>query len=207
MIKYLLKFVTKLEYAEALVAGQLYMRPASYFHRLELGRGDIREGGVIPNLCVYRNTQWPIYCFYAVEDSEVAPNGVVSISERCIQDFGCSEGYVVVLQYEELEKRLRTANTNGYGMIGGLVCYHRITHEDIPRLFTDKNALNLRVKDPYFAHQKEYRLIVTEAVPEGVESKTYSFPSDLADIARIVKVSELQKMEDRYLLNVDRLEA
>lgn len=205
MIKYLLKFVTKLEHAEALVAGQLYMRPASYFHSQEIGRGDICEGCVIPNLCAYRNTQWAIYCFYAVEESEIDKNGVVSITERCIQDFGCSDGYVVVLPYAELEKRFPTVKTDGYAMIGGPVCYHRITNEDIPRLFTDENALNLRVKGPYFAHQKEYRLIITETIPDGVEAKTYRFQTELGDIAWIAKVSEMQQCENQYLLNVNDL--
>ena len=43
MIKYLIKFVSQKSHADMLVAGELFMRPASYYHNLELGQGDIRE--------------------------------------------------------------------------------------------------------------------------------------------------------------------
>lgn len=46
MIRYLLKFVSKLEYAQMLVDGKLFMRPASYYRRLEMGQGDMGEGAV-----------------------------------------------------------------------------------------------------------------------------------------------------------------
>ena len=62
-IKYLIKFVSKKNYAEDLVAGKLFMRPASYYHILEqrmgAGQGDLGEAGIVDGICIYKHSHVP----------------------------------------------------------------------------------------------------------------------------------------------------
>ncbi len=39
----MIKFVSQKSHADMLVAGKLFMRPASYYHKQELGQGDVFE--------------------------------------------------------------------------------------------------------------------------------------------------------------------
>jgi len=64
MIKYLIKFVSQKGHADMLVAGKLFMRPASYYHKQELGQGDIFEACILPPMQMYYNADLPIYCLY-----------------------------------------------------------------------------------------------------------------------------------------------
>ena len=59
MIKYLLKFVKEKEHARTLLDGALFMRPACYYHRLELGQGDTREAALSHKSCIFRHCTVP----------------------------------------------------------------------------------------------------------------------------------------------------
>lgn len=177
MVKYLLKFVREKEHAEALCAGELFMRPACYYHHLEQGQGDLRETAISHSQCIYKKCTVPIYCMYAVEDSDIS-NGTALLSAECIRDFKCEDGYVAVVDFHEFETNLRTLNSNGYEVVGGLVNYHCLSQSDTQKLLVDNSTRNLFMKHPVFSYQKEFRIVVNKisVYARGTPDGLYEIP-------------------------------
>lgn len=205
MIKYLIKFVSERDYAESLLDGNLFMRPVSYYHKLELGQGDLREAAIFDSTCIYKNNTLPIYCMYAVNDSDIN-NEEVIIPQKCIKDFKCEDGFMVLINYELFEPMLSTVNTNGYELGAAKVNYHKLTFDDSEQLLHNDTLMNLFIKHPYFAYQNEYRIVVAKQVykPENpmIDHVVYSFPTSLKNVARIVAMSQLSRQNENYLLNI-----
>ena len=204
MIRYLLKFVFEKAYAEALLNGELFMRPACYYHKLEMGQGDIYEAALSHDMCVYKHSRVPVFCACAVNDREITDDSF-AVSERCIKDFKCENGYVVILDFQKFEQALSTLLSSGYEVDGGLVNYHKLTFEDMGELIGDNTARNLFVKHPYFSYQKEFRIVVCREVyklgDRPVDSIIYRFPRDLTGIAVCKEVAEF-KQDAHYLFHV-----
>ena len=181
MIKYLVKFVAKESYADDLLNGKLFMHCAKYYHDLEKkngpGQGDIREGSIIPNVAVYRNIYFPIFCMYMIKDEDIR-DGQVIIDKRVIQDF---EYFKRVL--------LPTVDTGGYQIVGDEVMYGVPQKEVIDSMFTNKDALNLLVKNPFFRYQREYRLIVFKNLYRD------NFPESLQEERTLTCCSTKPKVE------------
>lgn len=208
MVKYLLKFVREKEYAEALCAGELFMRPACYYHHLEQGQGDLREAAISHSQCIYKKSTIPIYCMYAVGDSDIS-NGTALISAECIWDFKCEDGYIVVVDFREFENKLRTLNSNGYEVVGGLVNYHRLSQSDTQKLLGDDSVRNLFVKHPVFSYQKEFRVVVNKSVymlgETPVDYIKYHFSEPLSvDKVTIVSVKHLKREKQNYIIQLKK---
>ena len=213
MIRYLLEFVKEERYADDLLNGRLFMHCAKYYHDIEnrfgLGRGDLREGSLFPNTAIYRNIYFPIYCTYMIKDEDII-GGHVLIDNRIIDDFDCKKGYAVIIPFEPFEEALTTADTGGYRMDGVEVWYSFPTQEDIGKMFSSDDALNLRVKHPYFRYQKEYRLIVFRNIYKDnfsaclLEERTYScyLKNSISGFAIKVPISIIQKTDAGYLLDI-----
>ena len=198
-IKYLLKFVKQKEHAEALLSGTLYMRPASYYHKGEsgkFGQNDIREAAVSNEFQVYKHNRCPIYCMTAVAEDDIV-SGQFIIPEKCIQDFDCENGYVVIFKFDVFEERLKTLLSEGYCVCGGLVNYHIITFDEMGQLMGDDSPKNLFIKHPYFSYQKEFRIVVCKELYKinepAIEFKEYRFPDDLRDIAACIHIPKLHQ--------------
>ena len=196
-IKYLLKFVKDKKYAEQLLDGTLYMRPADYYHKEEkgkIGQNDIREAAVSSMIQVYKHGHCPIYCMTAVREDDIV-DGQYIISEKCIQDFECETGYIVILKFDIFEERLRTLLSEGYCVCGGLVDYHIITFDEMGKLMGDDSPKNLFIKHPYFSYQKEFRIVVCKELynlnEPMIDHKKYIFPSSLRDFAIYRSIPEL----------------
>lgn len=202
-IKYLLKFVSKKSYADDLINGTLYMRPAAYYHRLEEGQGDMGEAALSHEICVYKHSTLPIYCMYAILGSDMA-NGKVHISRRCIDDFKCENGYIVKIDYQSFKSRLRNVDSSGYHVSAGLVNYHALTQEDTSFLLTDDTERNLFIKRPRFYYQKEFRVVVCKQVyqinEQPIDEIRYHFSPTLQGVAQVIAVSSLQQEADEYIL-------
>ena len=223
MISYLIKFVSKEKNADSLLNGDLFMRCAYYYHDLERkkgrGQGDIWEAMAFPGLGIYTHADLPIYCLYTVEETEIADN-TIRIPNLVIQDFGCEQGYLVLIDFYEFEKALPVCDTHGYQMNGRSVIYGTPSEELSRKFFADDpGAMNLFVKSEAFSHQKEYRLVVYHPIPwhshmemmDGMEVRvcdtdemnvTYSIPGGIHDIARKFAVASLTKTETEYLLHI-----
>lgn len=202
-IKYLLKFVPKRSYADDLINGTLYTRPAAYYHALETGQGDMGEAALSHEICMYKHSTVPIYCMYAILGSDIT-NGKVHISRRCINDFECENGYIVKIDYSSFESRLRTVNSGGYQVSAGLVNYHTLTQEDTTFLLTDNTERNLFVERSGFYYQKEFRVVICKQVYQinehPIDEIRYHFSPSLQGVAQVIAVSSLQQEADDYIL-------
>ncbi len=187
-IRYLIKFVSKYEYAKDLISGKLFMRPARYYHNLEKGQGDIMEASVISGLCMYKDFDIPIYCLYADCESE---NKKIIFSNKLITDFHCENGYAVVIHFSEFSNLLSQCNTNGYSAYGGLVKYMYKPFENIDYFIENKNYSNLFFKDPAFSYQNEFRFIVCKRVSQNQDSVIYTIPS-IKNFSKIFSVKNIK---------------
>lgn len=201
MPRYLIKFVSQLSHAEDLRSGKLFMRPASYYHDLELGQGDVTEGAISHEVAIYQNGQWAIYCMYTVKDNDIDSDGNIHISNRVIDDFTNCDGYAVIVNRDKFEERLPTVRTNGYALQAGEINYHYITFEDMGTMLTTNRPLNLAIKHPHFKYQNEYRIIISHAVPHGQKSIDYYFPADLCNCSCVVPIAKMVVGNDEYIIS------
>lgn len=205
MKKYLIKFTSKKEYAEDLLAGKLFMRPARYYHDLPLGQGDEREGWLVSFAKIYFNINHPIYCMYCAQDCDIRDQKIY-VDKRCIEDFHCEDGYAVIFPYDAFERVLPTLLVGNYYLNGGLVTYGQPDEKCLPELVNASKPVNLLIKHPRFSYQKEYRLVtgeVLESDPVPTDFKEYFFPHSLAGIGRIVSVANCQRVDGYYVFSTE----
>lgn len=98
-IVYLLKFAPKEAYIDDLLNGHLYMNAAGYYHGLPGEQGDPLEASMAPGVCLYGYTCLPIYCMHTVRENDIVDNAV-KIPMRMIQEFGCADGWIGIVQYD-----------------------------------------------------------------------------------------------------------
>lgn len=157
-IAYLLKFAPKEAYIDDLLNGRLYMNAAGYYHGLPGEQGDPLEASMVLPACIYGNYRMPIYCMYTVRENNIVDN-TVKIPIRMIQEFGCEDGWIGIVQYASFARLAdRHIADDGniyahgpitYGVPGPkLIC--KIL-EGIPH--------NLVIKTPKYAYQKEHRIV------------------------------------------------
>lgn len=215
-IQLLLKFVSKREYAEDLCRGTLFMHSSQYYHHLEnIGQGDMAEASLFSGVCMYRGADFPIYCMFSVSSADINSN-CIEIPERIIEDFSCSNGFVVVINYRGFINKLSLIDTNGYSLIGDQVQYGTPTFELSTQWLCSNSCEHLFVKRPWFSYQREFRIVVTEPLPPRIVPKyhdgilmnfayydtyrTYHIPNGIQDISDICTINTLsRKGSSRYI--------
>lgn len=224
MIEYLIKFVSKEKYAVDLLNGNLFMHCARYYHMLEEkygpGQGDLREASIIPGIAMYKNINLPVFCLYTVESEDILDEEV-AIDKRIIQDFGCENGFLVLIEYKRFVEEIKHCRTNGYQLDAGPVVYGTPSKELIVKLFEPSEIGNLFIKHPYFKYQKEYRIVICCAIDEkwkeckidgrkmkvlAVEDMTasYCIPGGLRSFASCYEISKLEISDDNVLVPIRR---
>lgn len=116
-----------------------------------------------PGVCLYRYACLPIYCIYAVRENDIVDNAV-KIPMRMIQEFGCADGWIGIVQYDSFTRLAdRHIAEDGSIYAHGPISYGvpgpkliREIFEDIPH--------NLVIKTPKYAYQQEYRIIGSRPV-------------------------------------------
>lgn len=206
--KYLIKFCAKEKYADDLMDGKLYMNAAGFYHRLEKGQGDNREGIISSGVFMYKNSCRPIYCMYSVMSSDIV-EGEAAIPARIISGFSCAEGWAVVVEYEFFEELLFGLDTEGHAAWRGQVKYGAISLDLTKELLVRKDDMQLFIKSEEYSYQKEFRIVVgsslkhrtrevefdgmiieCEDTEKPYESVTYSLPDDLRAIARKARIAD-----------------
>ncbi len=206
MIKYLAKFVSKKSYADDLLNGKLYMNTPCYYRHLDNGQGDLREATLFMDCCVYQNYLIPIYCMYMICDKEIQ-NGQHIISTRCISDFKCENGYIVLFDFIDFTSRLYTVNTYGYELNASPVTYCIPTPKESIEMLKKDPYQNIKIKNPYFSYQKEFRIIIGKKTSsndndfENPKSAEYWFKEPLIDIGKSIEISSLSRLGNDYILD------
>lgn len=102
-IAYLLKFAPKEAYIDDLINGRLYMNAAGYYNGLPSEQGNPLEASMAPGVCLYGYTCLPIHCMYTVRENDIV-NNTVKIQKRMIQEFGCADGWIGIVQYDSFAR-------------------------------------------------------------------------------------------------------
>ena len=152
---------------------------------------------------------------HAVRENGIVDN-TVKIPMRMIQEFGCTDGWIGIVQYDSFA-RLADRHTTDDGSIyaHGPISYGvpgpkliREIFEGIPR--------NLVIKTPKYAYQKEYRIIgsrpvecrlLPDEIHPGCKIEEYSHAeldlgSNLAEFSRKASVSSLEEVQDGLMLEL-----
>lgn len=217
MIKYLIKILKEQVHADDLLDGTLYMKPAAYYHYDVKGRGDIREASISGQSMIYKNSSYPICCFYTVEDADVFDEKI-TIPEHFINEFDCADGWAVVIEYEPFCERLKHLQTNGCTLKGGKVAYGEISEDLSMELLTSDESSNLFIKPSSYSYQKEYRLVVMENLPVKNEKRAiggrevdciigyndikYHLKQNIKDFAKAYYIPELQICGNNCVIKV-----
>lgn len=192
------------------------MNQAGYFHDLEEGQGDIREGTFSSVSRAYIGTNRPIYCLYAVYESQVTNNNII-VPIKIINTFDAR--YIIVIKYDEFLKRLNNKELKTeYQIEYGEVNYRTITLED-SKSFLLGVENPLFYKNPVFKYQQEFRIVVSENLGyttekrlfDGMEmeffknynSKRYYFKNDLNEIAKVVQLSDCKIQGNDFLIQIN----
>lgn len=150
---------------------------------------------------------------YKVRENDIVDN-TVKIPIRMIQEFGCADGWIGIVQYDSfarLADRHTTDDENiyahgpiSYGVPGPKLI--REIFEGIPH--------NLVIKTPKYAYQREYRIIGSRPVEcrllpieyhPGCKFEEYDhgeldLSSSLADFTWKVSVASLEEARDGLML-------
>ena len=209
-IKYLVKFVPEYPYAECLVDGCLFMRPAMYFHQLEEGQGDEMEGAIDnsnENIALYKGWSYPIYCLYSVFDGDYdLEKQKYKVSSKAIHDFKCEDGFAVVLDPIPLLAILKKNVRAGQQLEYDLVNYANTSPNNTLQNLLDSNGRTLFTKAPKFKHQHEFRIVLPKALfayPKDMtehEAHHEHLGGSLVNISDIVPVSRIITGENKYNL-------
>lgn len=214
-IAYLLKFAPREAYIDDLINGRLYMNAAGYYHGLPGEQGDPLEASMAPGARLHGNTCLPIYCMYTVRENDIV-NNTVKIPKRMIQEFGCEDGWIGIVQYVSFahladrhiaeDGSIYAHGPISYGVPGPKLI--REIFEGIPH--------NLVIKTPKYAYQKEYRIIGSRPVecrllPDEIHPDCkieeyghaeLDLGSNLAELSWKASVSSLEEAEDGLMLKL-----
>ena len=95
---------------------------------------------------------------YTVRESDIVGN-TVKIPIRMIQEFGCEDGWIGIVQYDSFK-----CLANRHVVDGGNIYAHGPISYGVPgpkliREIFEGIPHNLVIKTPKYAHQQEYRII------------------------------------------------
>ena len=214
-IAYLLKFASKEAYIDDLMDGRLYMNAAGYYHGLPGEQGDPLEGSMAPGACLYGHTCLPIYCMYTVRENDIIDN-TVKIPIRMIQEFGCANGWIGIVQYGRFAHL-----ADGHIAEDGDIYAHGPISYGIPgpkliREIFEGIPHSLVIKTPKYAYQREYRIMGAQPVEcrlmpdekhpgckiEEYDHAKLDLGSSLTDFSWKVSVSSLEKTQDGLMLKL-----
>ena len=214
-IAYLLKFAPKETYVDDLMDGRLYMNAAGYYHGLPGEQGDPLEGSMAPGACLYGHTCLPIYCMYTVRENDIIDN-TVKIPIRMIQEFGCANGWIGIVQYGRFAHL-----ADGHIAEDGDIYVHSPISYGIPgpkliREIFERIPHNLVIKTPRYAYQQEYRIIGSQPVEcrllpdkkhpsckiEEYDHAELDLGGSIADFSWKASVSSLEEVQDGLMLKL-----
>ena len=215
-IIYLLKFTSKYEHAKDLLDGKLFMNQAAYYHDLEVGQGDIREGAFSHKSMAYMGSSRPIYCMYAVYEYQYINNRII-VPKKIVSEF--QSEYIVIIKYKEFIQKLKNKELKTkFALTMGEVKYRFLSVEDSHKIL-EGNANSLLYKNPYYKYQQEYRIIVHENLEDitekgfidgievdcivGRKPKTYLLKRDLGRIAKIIRLDDCHIIGEKLFINLN----
>lgn len=168
-----------------------------------------------PLVCLYGYTCLPIYCMYTVREDDI-DDDTVKIPMRMIQEFGCANGWIGIVQYCRFahladgniveDRDIYAHGPISYGVPGPKLI--REIFEGIPH--------NLVIKTPRYAYQREYRIIGSQPVEcrlipdennpgckiEEYDHAELDLGESLTDFSWKVSVASLEEAQDGLMVKL-----
>lgn len=150
---------------------------------------------------------------YTVRKNDIVDN-TVKIPMRMIQEFGCADGLIGIVQYDSLTRLAdRHTTDNGNIYAHGPISYGVPGPKPIREIF-EGIPHNLVIKTPKYAYQKEYRIIGSRPVEcpllpdedhtdrriENYAHAELDLCSSLADFSWKVSVASFEEARDGIML-------
>ena len=189
------------------------MNAAGDYHGQSGEQGDPLEASMAPGVCLYRYACLPIYCMYTNREKDIIDN-TVKIPMRMIQEFGCADGWIGIVQYDSFARLAdRHIADDGNIYVHGPVSYGVPGPKLIREIF-EGIPHNLVIKTPR-THIKRsiessgrvqsnvafYQTRYTQAAKiEEYGHAELDLGSSLADFSRMGSVSSLEEAEDDLML-------
>lgn len=154
-------------------------------------------------------------CMYTVRKNDIVDN-TVKIPMRMIQEFGCADGLIGIVQYDSLTRLAdRHTTDNGNIYAHGPISYGVPGPKPIREIF-EGIPHNLVIKTPKYAYQKEYRIIGSRPVEcpllpdedhtdrriENYAHAELDLSSSLADFSWKASVPSLEEAQDGLMLEL-----
>lgn len=152
---------------------------------------------------------------YTVRENDIVDN-TVKILIRMIQEFGCADGRIGIVQYDSFARLAdRHIAEDGSIYAHGPVSYGVPGPQLIREIF-EGNPHNLVIKTPKYAYRKEYRIIGSRPVKcrllpdenhpgciiEKYGHTKLGLSSSLTDFSWKVSVSSLEEVQDGLMLEL-----
>lgn len=216
-IAYLLKFAPREAYIDDLINGHLYMNAAGYYHGLPGEQGDPLEASMAPGVCLYGYACLPIYCMYTVRENDIVDN-TVKIPIRMIQEFGCANGWIGIVQYDGFARLADKHIADDGNIYAHSPISYGVPGPKLIREIFEGTPHNLVIKTPKYAYQQEYRIIGSRPVEcrllpdenhpsckiEEYDNAELDLGSSLVDFSRKASVPSLEETQGGLMLKLPR---
>ncbi len=152
---------------------------------------------------------------YTVRENDIV-DGSVQIPKRMIQEFGCADGWIGIVQYDSFVRLAdRYATDDGSIYAHGPISYGVPGPKLIREIF-EGIPHNLVIKTPKYAYQNGYRIIGSRPVESrllpdenhpGCKIEKYDhteldLSSSLADFSWMASVPSLDEAQDSLMLKL-----
>lgn len=152
---------------------------------------------------------------YTVRENDIV-NNTVKIPKRMIQEFGCEDGWIGIVQYGRFARLADRHIADGGSIYAHGPISYGVPGPKLIREISEGIPHNLVIKTPKFAYQKEYRIIGSRPVecrllPDenhlGCKIKNYGhaeldLSSNLSDFSWKASVPSLGEAQDGLMLKL-----
>lgn len=152
---------------------------------------------------------------YTVRENDIVDNAV-KIPMRMIQEFGCADGWIGIVQYDSFARLLDSYTTDGGDVYSHGAISYGVPGPKLIGEYFQGTICNLLIKTPKYAYQKEYRIIGSRPVecrllPDenhpGCKIEEYDhvelgLSSSLADFSWKASVPSLEEAQDGLMLEL-----
>lgn len=102
-------------------------------------------------------------CMYTVRENDIVDNAA-KIPMRMIQEFGCADGWIGIVQYDSFAYLADRHTADGGSIYAHGSISYGIPGPKLIREIFEGIPHNLVIKTPKYAYQKEYRIIGSQPV-------------------------------------------
>ena len=146
-----------------LIYTSIILRASSCYHDPPHTQGDPLEASLAYGMGIYANCLLPTYCMFTVRERDIVDNTVV-ITRRMIDEFRCTDGWVGIVRYACFERLINRAIDSGNDISLHDTVFYGAPTPSVTVEAYQGIPLNLVIKTPKYAYQREYRNIGSQQV-------------------------------------------